>query len=442
MTNSDSHIDMRRKNTRGIDLVSAISDSLKDRSYMLELSEEMAANPNPLTNALGTTAMVPSLVIPDPDLIVMERHVDRRAIMTGEVGHRQDIDKTRDAKLMGFVIHRRETIIPSDPTHPPQIRYSSAQYADNDRLGRWADKLNPLTMFCNRVAVRKEKVDVVPRTRSYLSPPSELKDRGIEMRCINVVNYDKVAYWAEKLLRIQCQGCQGRGKTLANVKCPQCRGCKTTPMKTAWTAGKIQYAMSIIAKRKAEVSLDMERVEWNMGNHVEVLNVPTPKEKLIFTFDLEEGRMTVETQAAKDDDWGNIPTVPTIRHGDIIVSEWDLAKELMERMRKVERRAERGTVKLRPFHGMDDLFDVLYEHNEDDPEGVYLRGDPHQFTRPGQRTVSDEHAWRSHMEAAIWENYQANLKAINAALDFANMQDTTDNATPIEALLVPVGSQS
>jgi hypothetical protein len=275
-------------------------------------------------------------------------------------------------------------------------------------------------MFCTKVPVHREATIAILHHsvhQTRIEPLTHIAEREV----VWVINYDKVAYWAERLLRIECPRCEGTGQ-VEGKRCQTirgghqsrqviergCGGRKTIPMHTAWTLGKIQYALQLQAKRKHELAKGRDLVEVDMGDHTEVISMPRAKEQLVFDFDLASGRISVDNRPIKGEEWDQIPTAPRILTGDVVVGDYETAKMLIECMRGIERKAERGQVKLRPFYGMDALFERMYHDNEVEPEGVYLRGDPHQIARQMPETMSrlEHREFATHAMLRIIANYE------------------------------------
>lgn len=375
--------------------------------------------------------------------VTIERSVNRSKLMTGKVSHNKwATDTHRDALMAGWVVYRRKTIYNWDGSE--ELEYASAQYQDKDRLGRWSDKLNPLSILCTKIAVRKH-VDIVPTVRKVpqsmpmdgIKRESKLhvtkrperktdkpvrinlngaapRDNGSWTEAIWVIDAEKVAYWAEKMLRVVCAQCNGTGKVDGKV-CQTIRGAQNKimergcqgrghhPMYTAWTWGKINYAMQLQAKKKWELAKGSDLIEVETTDGPEFISMPRPKDYIVFEMakDGDDFLFAAYNEPVKSDDFAGIPTEPYMIEGDVVVGDWQTAMVLIEAMRKIERKfkSDGEWITLKPFYGMDPLFDMMYCHNGECTnvncehcdgnggidEGRYLRLDPNQIARKVNR---------------------------------------------------------
>lgn len=367
---------------------------------------------------------------------VIERSVDFTVFSKGKVGHNKPLDKSRAAKMMGYVVYRRATLYDLSGDCPEEIEetHAMAQYVEPrggfgaDRpLSAWSDKLNPLLMFCRKVPVRVEAEPEVPSIRQVPGPKGP---KAPDREFLFVVDYDKVAYWAERMLKVKCQVCNGT-KRLAGSACEACMDTKgrsrgIVPLRTANTVAKLTYAAYLEEKARLERKRE---VEWhNIGTDAEgnAVLIATPKPRTIIEVGLTKDKdycprcMKVHETFFAEEVPEEKPSVadiePAIREGDLIISDWETARLLIEQMRKVTVRAGKGKPKQRPFYGMDAVFERLYSDNEDTMQGVAMRGDPLGFAKRVYDKTS-ERSLRSQVETAMLNAWRKSLCATVETLD-------------------------
>lgn len=353
---------------------------------------------------------------------IIERFMDTGSAYKGVTAHRKDLDKSKGAKAAGRMVYRRTTIALCDAKGriydvlDRKVEVASYMTTNGTVVGQYADKLNPITMFTRGIRLPGHREEVI--------------------RC---PDFAMMAYWAEQLLRVPCNLCNGTGRDNATGK----KCARTMPLRTAWTADKIAYAIGLFNKRNL-ANLD-DAYEWvtftdgdknvshglvkpPMRLHVLLDGTTDPKTVPCDTCNgkgimdststqYKWGCMecntrgtvkrrflhnTVDTVAM----WSAIPKQPIIREGDVVVGDFETFAMLLTAMENLEVR--RGKNIVRPFYGMKAAFDVVLRDAMLVPSA--LMGQPRAVMGNVPREVRTQVAMKMALE------YTHNLRALDAAI--------------------------